>query len=67
MCDADAPGVTTGEMYLQQTDLPNAVAQLEELNTRCAGSRFLSLQRGWRAMPASWSRMSLIPRYCLSN
>lgn len=27
-----------GEMYLQQTDLPNAVAQLEELNTRCAGS-----------------------------
>jgi hypothetical protein len=30
--------VTTGEMYLQQTNLTQAQAQLEELNTRCAGS-----------------------------
>jgi len=30
--------VTTGEMYLQQTNLAQAQAQLEELNTRCAGS-----------------------------
>ena len=27
-----------GEAYLQMTDLPNAQAQLAELNTRCAGS-----------------------------
>jgi hypothetical protein len=46
MCDADAAGVTTGEMYLQQTQLASAREQLEELNTRCAGSTPLSLQCG---------------------